>query len=70
MQMVQRYSQSFMEGPDVYCLHTNEPLDTGMKRLLVVYMNLYLTNGFSHHYQLDEYNFILGVLGAIVIFFI
>ena len=29
--------------------------------------NPYLTNGLSHHYQLDESTFILGVLGVIFI---
>ena len=35
----------------------------------VRYINQYLTNGFSYHYQLDEPTFILGVLGVIFIFF-
>ena len=32
--------------------------------------NLYLTNGFSHHYQLGKSTFIFGVLGVMFIFFI
>ena len=32
------------------------------------YVNPYLTNGFSHHYHLDESTFILGVLRVIFIF--
>ena len=30
------------------------------------YLNPYLTNGFSHHYQMDESTFILGVLVVIL----
>ena len=32
--------------------------------------NLYLTNGFAHHYQLNESTFILGVLGVIFVFYL
>ena len=32
--------------------------------------NPYLTNGFSHYYQLGESTFIIGVLGVIFIFFL
>ena len=31
-------------------------------------INPYFTYGFTHHYQLDESTFILGVLGVIFIF--
>ena len=31
-------------------------------------LNPYMTNGFSHHCNLDESTFILGVLGVIIIF--
>ena len=34
------------------------------------HLNPYLTNGFSHCYQLDESTFILGVLGVIFIFYL
>ena len=34
-----------------------------------MYVNPYLKNGFSHHYQLDESTFILGAAGVILKFY-
>ena len=37
--------------------------------LCCIYINPYLTNGFSHHYHWDKSTFILGVLGVFFFFF-
>ena len=37
---------------------------------MMIHINPYLTNEFSHHYKLEESTFILGVLGVIFIFYL
>ena len=43
-------------------------LEAQQRCFISLFINPYLTNGFSHHYQLDQTLSFLGVLGVIFIF--